>query len=185
MRAPTLALLLVFAGHAAAARRQRAKVKPFDPPIGHVAEFKHAPKEYLGKGTKVVSVLTPGSGGRRLINPETRKFYGVQRREGMVTWVKKGKRMPFWGRNRRLPWKIRYVRMDPRGIAAKLTKEGQMDWRITSEKKGLRTRKILSVTKLEQPSWWEKTRDRLSNINFFRSGEEEYEDDEEYEEEEE
>ena len=93
--------------------------------IGEALEIRHNDEEYLGKNWQIVSVITPLSAGRRVLDHQTGNFTGMKRRRGMVHWVKKREPWPF-ERLQRQPFKVRILKEDPAGIVASMVQEGKL-----------------------------------------------------------
>merc|ERR1711871_760055 len=90
----------------------------------------HADKDYIGKDIQVVSVLTPGSAVRRIVKSDG-TIEGMRRRRGMITRVKKKQDYLPWQRpwkdEATAPFKVRYLRQDPRGIALSLAHDKKVE----------------------------------------------------------
>lgn len=93
--------------------------------IGEALEIRHNDEDYLGKNWQIVSVITPKSGGRRILDHKTGNFTGMKRRQGMVHWVKKREQWPF-ERLQRQPFKVRIFKADPAGIVTSMVQEGKL-----------------------------------------------------------
>ena len=93
---------------------------------------------------------TPLSSNRRVLDHKTGNFTGMQQRRGMVTWVKKREGWPF-ERLKRQPFKLRYLREDPRGVMLSMMEEGKLN----AEQFTYKGRSVVSVTipKPQKP-WW-------------------------------
>ena len=127
----TLTLLVLCMAAVTTSRRAAAPSPPRGPPIsiGDSLEIRTNDPDYLGKDWQVVSVLTPLSSNRRVLDHKTGNFTGMQQRRGMVTWVKKREGWPF-ERLKRQPFKLRYLREDPRGVMLSMMEEGKLNVRI-------------------------------------------------------
>ena len=138
MRSPTLLLLVGAVCCVEAARRGRRAPAAAEgsleawkpPPIGDCIELRGAPRDYIKKDLQIVNVITPGSDNIRMINRKTRKFYGMNRRRGMICWMKQRDRNIFAGNPENPPFKVRFLRLDPRGMALALVKEGKISFDV-------------------------------------------------------
>ena len=91
-------------------------------------------KDYLGKDWQVVSVITPGSATRRIVNRDG-TISGMRRRRGLITWVKKNEHYPWqnpWNDPTRAPFKVRFLKADPQGIALSMAKENKAGLRMAA-----------------------------------------------------
>ena len=114
---------------ATGARRARPPPGPKEPlpTVGDALDLK-AENSYLGKDWQAVCVLTPGSGARRIVTKEG-EVIGMRRRQGMVTWLKKHNHMPWakpWDDPQTAPFKVRYMRLDPAGVALSMAHEKKL-----------------------------------------------------------
>ena len=140
-----------------AARRRRAPRPPpgpkeLVPTIGDSMDI-NAESDYLGKDWQIVNVLTPGSSVRRVVKRDG-TVVGMRRRRGMVTWVKKRDRWPWenpWKDPTRAPFKVRYVRTDPRGVAASLIQEKKAVLGYGKLKSG---REVVGFAMAKPRAWW-------------------------------
>ena len=129
-------------------RAVRAKPpREVQPSVADTVEI-HAPDDYLGKNWQAVSVITPLSSNRRTLSHKTGQWQGMQRRRGMITWMKKYEPWPFETPKRRFT--VRIMREDPAGIMLTLAKEGKL-------KLGQGTRggkEVISVSLPKPKPWW-------------------------------
>ena len=70
----------------------------------------------------------------------------------MVHWMKKREKAHPFERLRRKPFKIRYVKEDPTGIALSLVEEGKLNMRVGTAGK----RQIVSVSLPKPKQWYRK-----------------------------
>lgn len=110
------------------ARRQRAPRGPV-PTIGDAMEIRTDP-DYLGRDWQAVLTMAPLSANRRIM-PRSGNLTGVQRRRGLVTWMKKRDNWPWenpWEQETlsESPFKLRFLRHDPAGIALSMAQEGKI-----------------------------------------------------------
>ena len=130
-RSPRVALMLTVAYLACATSAAVTPRKP-KPTIGDTLEI-NGPDDYLGKDWQAVSVMAPLSGNRRLISRKTGDFSGIRRRKGMVHWIKKREKAHPFERLQRKPWKVRYLKEDPVGVALSLAEEGKVCASLVSQ----------------------------------------------------
>lgn len=123
-----LCLLALCAHQLVAARRARKEPRGPVPTIGDALEIKANP-DYLGKNWQAVHVMSPLSANRRMLKRNGDKFIGTQRRRGLVTWLKKRENFPWerpWDDVSHAPFKVRFLRHDPAGIALSMAQEGKL-----------------------------------------------------------
>lgn len=133
---PKLAVVLLFGVlqlSAAAARRRRPPPGPREakPTIGDALDLQAEP-DYIGKDWQATCVLTPGSANRRILKRDG-TMVGMRRRRGMVTWLKKKEYFPWekpWDDPVQSPFKVRFLKEDPAGIALALAQEKKLDLRL-------------------------------------------------------
>ena len=139
----------------AAARRRRARPPPGPkdptPTIGDALEI-NADPEYLGKDWQAVCVLTPGSANRRIVKRDG-TVEGMRRRRGLITWIKKHEHFPWenpWKDPSHAPFKVRYLKEDPRGIAMSMAQEKNAELRLGTYKK----RTVIGLSLAKPRAWW-------------------------------
>jgi hypothetical protein len=134
MRATQFSLLVLLScvAYFAAARRAVAPTGPRDPKptIGDALDLK-GDDEYLGRDWQSVLVKSPMSANRRIMHRDG-NITGVPRRRGLTVWMKKREKYPWekpWADPSRAPFKLRFLRHDPAGIALSLAQEGKLQLR--------------------------------------------------------
>ena len=154
-----VALLLVLAEVAEGARARRAR-RPSPgprepvPTVGDALDI-HADNEYIGKDNQAVCVITPGSANRRIVTTNG-TMVGMRRRRGLITWIKKkDDYWPWekpWDDPMRAPFKVRFLKMDPAGIAMSMVKEERLAIAHGRDKKS--GRNIIGVGLVKPKAWW-------------------------------
>ena len=123
------------------------------PSVGDALDIK-GPSEFLGKNWQAVMVMSPLSANRRILRRDG-NFTGVQRRRGVVTWLKQRDNYPWekpWEDPSRAPFKMRFLRHDPAGIALSMAYEGKID--LDDREHDGRT--VLSMTIAKPKPWWKR-----------------------------
>ena len=153
-RAWLLALLLAAEGAAGARRRVRPPPGPKEPKptIGDSLDLQYD-NEYLGKNWQAVCQLTPGSSNRRILTRDG-QMYGMRRRRGVITWLKKKDDfLPWenpWADPARAPFKVRIMKLDPRGVALSMAQEKRLELGAGQ----YQGRDIMSVKLAKPRAWW-------------------------------
>lgn len=148
-----LVLLLLAIVPLAAGARRRAPRAPREKSttVGDALDIGGDP-DYLGYDWQAVCVLTPGSANRRIVTKEG-KMVGMRRRRGMVTWLKKKSYWPWekpWDDVQRSPFKVRYLKEDPKGVMLSMAQQKQLQLGM-GEYKG---RQVVSVKLIKPRAWW-------------------------------
>lgn len=141
---------------ACAAARARAPPGPREtvPTLGDALDIR-APKEYLGKDMQVVMEAAPLSANRRILQKKTGTFKGMRRRRGLTVWMKKRDKYPWenpWAEPSEAPFKLRYFKHDPVGIALSMEKEGKLQIQTASYK----GKTVLGVGLTKPKPWYSK-----------------------------
>ena len=154
MRASTATLLCALLLPCATEARRGAYTpgpRERTPTVGDSLDMK-AENDYIGKDWQAVCVLTPGSANRRIITKDG-KAIGMRRRRGMVTWLKKKEYWPWespWADPVSAPFKVRYLKQDPAGIALSMAQEKKLRLGLGSYK----GRSVVSVKLVKPRAWW-------------------------------
>jgi len=166
MRAAARLLMLALVSGSAlfvagARRATRAPKEPRGPTasIGDAIDVRSNDPNYIGHGWQAVSVITPMSSGRRTLTRDG-KFVGSSRRRGLVTWIKKHDRMPWekpWDDPAKAPFKLRFLRQDPAGVALALAQEGKLELAAARVKNGrYQGRRVLQMRLVKPKPWYRK-----------------------------
>ena len=146
-------LLLGVLQLAAGAPRRRPPPGPREqkPTIGDALDVAADP-EYIGKDYQAVCVLTPGSSNRRIVKRDG-TIVGMRRRRGMITWLKKKDYFPWekpWDDPMKAPFKVRFLKEDPAGLALAMATEKKLALRMGKYK----GRAIVGMSLVKPRAWW-------------------------------